>query len=197
MVSKVFTVGYCARSLFSCAGSEKQISSRTVNAIVRYLFVLFDRTVSQPPDERATLTHFFSTSLFPNCYFKPFFTPLKLDVLEVFSPFFSPDVSYLFVSVFFSSCSRSPASSSMSAAPVLVLFQVVLLCTSFWRTAPPPCRQTSRTTEVLLLHKHQDRLNPSRQSVSKSVSQPLSQLAGQSEKSPRQFSVSLWSVLSR
>lgn len=60
-----------------------------------------------------------------------------------------------------------------------------------------PPHRTSRTTEVLLLHKHQDRLNPSRQSVSKSVSQPLSQLAGQSQKSHRQFSVSPLSVLTR
>lgn len=54
---------------FSFAGSEKQISSRTVNAIVRYLFVLFDRTVSQPPDKRASLTRFF---FFP---VKSFFSP--------------------------------------------------------------------------------------------------------------------------
>lgn len=102
---------------FSFAGSEKQISSWTVNAIVRYLFVLFDRTVSQPPDKRAYLTRFFSpTSLFfPIVILSPLLTPLKFDVLEAFFPPSLPTCVYLFVSSIFLSLSRLPVSVDLSS----------------------------------------------------------------------------------
>lgn len=73
----------------------------------------------------------------------------------------------------------------LSVPPVLVLFQVVLCVV--WRSAFCSHNRSALAAQI------QD----STKSVSKSVSPPLNQLAGQSEKSARQFSVSPASVLTR
>lgn len=147
------------------------------------VFCLVRQNCVTGTDERATLTHYFLSLSF---FFQHqiFFYGFQKSQ----SPF---PIVILGASLMlrFWMCLFVARSSSLCSLQYYCCFRWFIVCRvkNCFSSDKPNNRSASAAQT-------QDRLNPTQQSVSKSVSQPLHRLSGQLEKSARQFSVSPASV---